>query len=138
MRLAILALALLGATAAFADDAPKKLTSMDLAVQTHKWDGKLIQTTGQCFFADKDEYRCAVAPPMESGMVRVDFTTIEPEAMKQLIEYNCDTLQKWATHACSVNMTFTYEAAERKDNANGTTTMYILATENKGVFSKAK
>jgi len=138
MRIVTLMLALLGATSAFADDAPKRLTSSDLAVETHKWDGKLIETTGQCFFADKDEYRCAISPMQGSELVRIDFTTIEPDAMKIAIEDNCDTITKMTTRACAVNIVFTYESNNLEEQTNGTTTMFILAAENKGVFSRAR
>ncbi|MGD0188896.1 MAG: hypothetical protein ABSC25_27145 [Roseiarcus sp.] len=138
MRSIILALALLGATAALADDTPKKLTSMDLSVETHKWDGKLIQITAQCFYADKDEYRCAVMPLMAGMLVRVDFSSIEPETMKTLIENNCDTIEMMTTRPCTVNIVFTYESNDRQEEANGSTLMRIIATDNKGVFSKGK
>jgi hypothetical protein len=123
---------------AWADDAPKKLSSMDLAVETRKWDGRLIQTAGQCFYADKDEYRRAIQPVRGTEMVRIDFSAIEPDAMKKVIEDNCDTIEKMTTRACAVNIVFTYESNSLREDANGTSTMFILATDNKGVFSKAK
>lgn len=138
MRSAIMALALLGATSALADDAPKKLTSTDLSVETHKWDGKLIQITAQCFYADKDEYRCAVAPIAMGIFVRIDFSTIEPDSMKKAIEDSCDTIEKMPTRACAANIVFTYENNDRQDKADGSTMMTIIAVDNKGLFSKAK
>lgn len=76
------------AHASFAQDAPKRLTANDLAVQTHKWDGKKIQTNAHCFYADKDDFRCAVNGPnglagKNAGFVRIDFTTISPPEMKK-------------------------------------------------------
>ncbi len=50
---------------------------------THKWDSKTIQVNAQCFYADTDEYRCAVLSPKGlpgglSGTVRIDFDKISP------------------------------------------------------------
>ena len=38
------------AHASFAQDAPKRPTGDDLFVQTHKWDGKKLQTNVECFY----------------------------------------------------------------------------------------
>jgi hypothetical protein len=73
MRFFLGALSALASFAALADDAPKRLTAADLSVETHKWDGKTIQATGQCFFADVSQYRCALGI-LGTVFVRLDLS----------------------------------------------------------------
>ena len=127
---------------ALAQDAPKKLTSIDLAVETHKWDGKVIQTNAQCFYADTNEYRCAVLAANGmmgvGGFVRVDFAEISPPEMKKAVEDNCDTLEKMTTRACRFQIVFTYSGNDRKENNDGSVTMEIIAEDFAGAFSRSK
>ena len=127
----------------FAEDAqivPKRLTADDLAVQTHKWDGKAIQTNAQCFYADKDDYRCGILGPHGMGgngvFVRIDFTTISPPEMKKTVEDNCDTTDQMITNACKFQIVFAYSANDRRENNDGSVTMVITAEDEAGVFSR--
>lgn len=85
-------------------DRVKVLEPVDLAVQTHKWDGKIIQTTANCFYADAREYRCIPA----SGS-RIDFSFVGPQPARDYVEKNCDTLQGSLSRRCRFLIRFTYE-----------------------------
>ena len=126
-----------GNLAALVDDAPKRLTALDLAVQTHKWDGKAIQANAHCFYADTDEYRCAIGSA-ENVFVRIDLSNIQPDVMKKNIEDNCDTLAKMLNRACSVDITFTYQTNHPEENNSGRTTMLIEAQDGKGTLARVK
>lgn len=101
--------------AAHADDV-KKLSGSDLAVQTHKWDGRTVETSGYCFYADVNEYRCMTLGV--GGGARVDFTKLEPEAARKKIEDNCDTISKMLTKACAVRFQFVYESYDTHVSGN--------------------
>ncbi len=123
----------------FAQDAPKKLNATDLSVQTHKWDGKSIQTTVACFYADAEDYRCAVGGlGAADTLVRIDVTKIDPPEMKKVVEDNCDTIEKMKTRACRFVITFTYAANDRQEKADGTIVMMILTEGNTAFFARAK
>lgn len=110
-----------------AEDSVKKLTAMDLAVQTHKWDGKKIEVQLRCFYADKDEYRCA------TGMgARVDFTKISNEAGKDFLDENCDTLAKVASRNCMVTVRFTYSGNSREASGSGQQMTVVQAEDDTG------
>jgi hypothetical protein len=117
--------------AAHADDV-KKLSGADLAVQTHKWDGKTIETSGFCFYADVNEYRCMV--PGAGGVgARVDFMTMEPDAARQKIEDHCDTISKMLTKACAVRFQFVYESYDT--HVSGADVFHIvIAKDNAGTI----
>lgn len=143
MRVILAGIALMiAASAAFAQDAPKRLTANDLSVETHKWDGKKIQVNAQCFYADTDEYRCAVLGPNgiagAGGLVRVDFAAISPPEMKKAVEDNCDTIEKMITKPCRFQIVFTYSTNDRKENNNGSVTMEIVAEDFAGTFSRGR
>ncbi|HXW19318.1 MAG TPA: hypothetical protein VEK35_02320, partial [Roseiarcus sp.] len=115
----------------------------DLAVETHKWDGKLIQSTVICFYADTDDYRCAVLsanglPGYGTTLVRIDFSSIEPPEIKKAIEDNCDTVAKMQTKACRFQAVFTYEAFAAQENASGSRMMEIAVKDSAGVFSRTR
>jgi len=97
---------ILAPVVAHADDV-KKLSGDDLGVQTHKWDGKTIETTGFCFYADVNEYRCLAKGRI--GGARIDFSKLEPASEKKRIEDNCDQLAKMLTKTCAVRLQFVYE-----------------------------
>ena len=130
MKKLIAAALILAPIAAHADDV-KKLTGTDLAVQTHKWDGKTIETTGFCFYADVDEYRCMV--PGVSGGARVDFSKLEPESARKKLEDKCNTISKMLTKACSIRFQFVYEGYDTHES--GTDVFHIvIAKDNAGTI----
>jgi hypothetical protein len=137
LRLLIFWSGILLTVAALAEDAPKRLTADDLSVQTHKWDGKTIQATMRCFFADKDEYRCIVGLSGRTG-VRVDFQDIEPPNMKKMIEDKCDTVAKSVLRACMVQSTFVYLGNDREERPDGTVVMMIMPEDGKATMTPAK
>jgi hypothetical protein len=122
---------------ALAEDTPKRLTANDLSVETHKWDGKTIQATMQCFYADKDEFRCIVGASGRTG-VRVDFQDIEPPSMKKAIEDKCDTVEKAASRLCRVQATFVYLGNNREEKSDGMVLMSIVPEDGKATFAPAK
>ena len=128
---------------AAAQDPPKRLNADDLGVQTHKWEGKSILTTAQCFYADKDEYRCGVINSrglMGDGttFVRIDFSQIDPPEMKKVIEDSCDTVEKMSSRTCRVQIVFTYSGYHSDEKTDGSNTMYIETEGNTGFFSRLK
>ena len=141
MRAVVVGMILAVAMPAFAQDTPKKLTSADLAVETHKWDGKQIQTIAQCFFADTDEYRCMIvgANGYIHDAVRVDFKEITPPEMKKAVEDNCDTLDKaMQSKTCRFQIAFTYSLGRSDEHLDGSRLMTILAQDFAGTFSRTR
>ena len=127
------------AQASFAQDAPKRLTANDLAVQTHKWDGRKIQANAHCFYADKEDYRCAILGPnnqLPHNMVRIDFTTISPPELKKTVEDSCDTTDQMFTNACRFQILFTYSSNARRESNGGTVTTSIIPEDQEGEFSR--
>ncbi len=114
--------------AASAEDVTK-FSGFDLAVQTHKWDGKTVETTAMCFYADVNEYRCG-----SPNGARIDFNTLEPEAARKSIEANCDTIQKMLRPACKVRIHFIYESYDVLTNGGGQETHIVIAKDNAGTI----
>jgi hypothetical protein len=90
----------------------KRISAADLAVETHKWEGAVIETSLSCFFADTDEYRCFDGKGL--ARVRVDFGKFD-YAGAAYLRNHCDTLSLADTRPCSVKLRFTYEAFHRQD-----------------------
>lgn len=114
--------------AALADDVTK-LSGIDLAVQTHKWEGKTVETTAFCFYADVNEFRCG-----SPNGARIDFSALEPEAARKSIESNCDTIQKMLRPACKVRIRFVYESYDTLPNSGGEETHVVIAKDNAGTI----
>lgn len=88
-----------------------KVCGADLAVQTHRWDGCLIETKARCLYADLNEYRC-----MADGVTRIDFSDLTPYPVRGEIQANCDTIRKSTTSPrCLVTLQFTYESYAQMD-----------------------
>jgi len=109
-----------------------RLAGNDLAVQTHKWDGKIIETKAHCFYADINEYRCMAGT---LATARIDFSSIEPDDALANIERNCDTIEKMGGKKCFVTIRFTYESFKEIDMGGlyGKMTM-ILAKNAEGAI----
>lgn len=122
-------------TIVMADDVPKRLAVSDLAVQTHKWDGKTVQTNLYCFFADESDYRCGMAT--ESVFVRIDLHNIQPDDMKKWVEDHCDTTDKMVTRLCSMSITFVYAGNDWQEKPDGSVMMLIIAEDNKATLARA-
>ena len=105
MKNVIVALVAVTAVPAFAQDL-KALTAADLAVQTHRWEGKLIETTLNCFYADKLDYRCY--DNNSFARVRVDFQYFNPDG-EEFLQKKCDRIEIANTNSCRVIITFAYE-----------------------------
>lgn len=104
----------------------KTLSPADLAIQTTKWQGKMVETTFRCFYADKDEFRCI------AGRTRVDFSALEPAEARTTLENKCDTVEGLAKNSqCVVKIRFEYEDSEIKDN-NGSRLTVVSAKDSKG------
>lgn len=108
-----------------------KLGPADLGVQTHKWEGKTIETTAYCFYADVHEYRCA-----SPGGPRLDFDTLEPDMAKDSIEAHCGTLASAFSAACKVKIRFVYGQFDKMKNDDGTSLSVILVKDGKGTIVK--
>jgi hypothetical protein len=86
-----------------------KVSSRDLGVQTHKWDGKIVQARLNCFYADVGDYRCT------GPNARVDFALILPESAGGSIDRNCDTIEKSQRAACKKTVRFIYRGFHELD-----------------------
>lgn len=129
MRRIAFAVLLAVASPAVADDIVR-VTMIDLAVQTHKWDGKTMETSAYCFYADVDEFRCTWP-----GGARVDFSDIEPKDAQTRIEKNCDTLSKAFTRACLVKFRFVYDHFTTLATDDGGVIHIVVATDNKATLA---
>ena len=79
-------------------------------MQTKKWAGKKVQGTFSCFYADVDEFRCI------ANRARVDFTSLEPPEARKRLEDQCDTIERSNRKTCTVNIQFTYEESDIRQN----------------------
>ena len=113
---------------ALADDVVR-VTSLDLAAQTHKWDGKTIETQSYCFYADVNEFRCAMP-----GGARIDFTDLQPDAARAVIEKNCDTISKFMSRPCFIKFRFVYESYGLLDANDGTQLHTVKAKDDIGTI----
>lgn len=109
----------------------RRVSPEDLRVETHKWDGKVIETKVNCFYADVNEFRCV------ANNLRVDFSEVIPNQAQAFLEKECDTIQKASRKACSVFVRFKYSSYERKDSNNiyGATTL-IGAVDDLGFVKR--
>ena len=80
---------------------------MDLGIGTRKYMNRPIEVRGlHCFYADVSDYRCSGDGPFAVAIFAAD---IEPVAIKQFVEANCDTLQKVAVNPrCLFGVRFSY------------------------------
>jgi len=125
ISLAAAVLFVLCANSSFAQEA-KALSSADLAVQTSKWEGRLVEATFRCFYADKDEFRCI------AGRARVDFSEIVPAEARAELENKCDTIEGAARRPeCSVKVRFTYEGSDIQQSGISSLTV-VSAKDGKG------
>ncbi len=106
MNHCLLALFLLAATPSFGNDF-EILKPNDLAVETHKWQGMAVQTTLNCFFADRNDYRCF--DTQSYARVRVDFRSFDPDG-EIFLKENCDRIDKANSNACRVTILFIYDS----------------------------
>jgi hypothetical protein len=108
MKYALIALISCAVAPALAQEV-KALNPADLAVQTHRWEGDVVKTTLNCFYADQDEYRCYDADSLDR--VRVDFRSFDPSG-KAFLQSHCDRIGIANTSQCRVTLVFTYESFE--------------------------
>lgn len=114
---------ILSTAPAMADDA-KFISMADLAAQTHKWDGKKIKTTAQCFYADKSEIRCVGAH------TRIDVTSFSGVSQEKTnkFEDDCDLPTKALTSSrCRVTFVFTYDGFSDAGDALNSMTLVKAA-----------
>ena len=128
MRRLVFVLALLSAATARADDVVR-VGMADLAVQTHKWDGKTIETTAYCFYTDVNEFRC-----IYPHGARVDFVELEPDDLRGRIEKNCDTVGKAFTRACLVKFRFVYDHFDTLTGDDGSVIHVVAAKDDEGTL----
>jgi hypothetical protein len=127
---------LAGAWAARADEV-KILSGVDLAVETHKWDGKMIRSMFVCFYADVNEFRCVA-----NGRARVDFAKFsnpDPSFQKS-IEDNCDTIAHFSSRKCIVTVKFEYESFDNNSmkNDDGTKTFIVILKDGIGAIISSR
>lgn len=87
----------------------KVISAADLSVQSHKWDHKIIQVDLSCFYADVGDFRCT------GPRSRVDFTALYPDSEREILERDCDTLDKSRAKKCQRTLRFTYEGFEEME-----------------------
>lgn len=91
------------------EDGVIKLSADDLGVQTHKWDGNIVEVVANCFYADVNEYRCI------AGRGRVDFSTIMPDDLAEDLKQKCDTISKMNNASCRKTIRFYYTGFSEAD-----------------------
>lgn len=80
-------------------DPPKKVDADDVAIAPNKYKGKNLELSKlQCFYADKDEYRC-LAPSSDVVLVVIG-TAVTPDAERKKLEDDCGEIKKLETAAC--------------------------------------
>lgn len=109
-----------------------RLSPIDLAAQTHKWDGKTIETTIRCFYADMNEFRCTG----HLAQMRIDFADLQPDSARAAIERNCDTVLKAMSRKCMVTLRFIYLGFTEQETNRSNTLTVILAKDNLGTIVK--
>ncbi|SOC84799.1 hypothetical protein SAMN05421890_3290 [Ensifer adhaerens] len=125
---------ILSATTAVAwDNAAKKVKGNDLAVETHKYDGRLIQTTANCFLADKDDIRC-----LAGFGARIDFSTVTGEGMSNYLFDKCDTIENLPKNICRFDIQFTYSGFSSQPTSNGSSMTVIDAADRTAEFRRYK
>ena len=85
----------------------KVLSPSDLVIQTHKWDGKTVETSLNCIFADNNDFRCVDLIAFSN--IRIDFQSFDTEGQKYL-EDKCDTRTKSNSLACRITIRFLYNS----------------------------
>lgn len=89
-----------------AAEAPKKLSAADIGVETSKWNGKYVEVTFQCFYADRNEFRCT------AGTGRVDFSDLTPPAEREKLENDCGTIANMQKLTCRRAIRFFYRESK--------------------------
>lgn len=105
----------------------KKLTAADMGVETSKWNGKYVEATLQCFYADKNEYRCT------AGTGRIDFSELTPNEQQEKLEKDCDTIANMSKMICRRTVRFVYKGSEMVNVGGLMGRMNLVrAVENRG------
>ena len=87
-------------------DPPKRIDADDLAIAPNKYIGKNVELNKmQCFYADKDEYRC-VAGGASATILLIQAPDITPAVEKQKLENECGEIKKMATTLCRRTLRF--------------------------------
>jgi len=102
----------------------QEVSVSNLAVQSHRYDGKVIVTRLNCFFADASEYRC-----LGASKLRIDFASLDNS--DDLDKY-CDDIDKLYTSHCSVRVRFTYKGCEDFDIDGSTRITRVIADLDSG------
>ncbi|MFT4122194.1 hypothetical protein [Bradyrhizobium sp.] len=103
-----------------------RLKAIDLAAQTHKWDGKTVETELLCFYADLNEFRCV------GSSVRIDFTKLTPDDARKKIERDCDTMSKAMRPACIKRIRFIYSGFTSEETSEGKKLTLIQTKDDAG------
>ncbi len=85
--------------AAKPSDPVKRIDADDLAIAPNKYVGKYVELTkAQCYYADKDEYRCL--GNSSSVILMLVGAAITPAIEKQRLEDDCGEIKRMATPTC--------------------------------------
>ena len=136
MKPFVFALAALAVSSSIAfawDDTAKKVKGVDLAVQSHKYDGRLIQTTAYCFLADKEDVRCLAA-----FGARIDFSVVKGDGMSDYLFDKCDSIDNLGQAKCQFDIQFTYTGFASRDTGGGSQLTFVLPADNTGEFRRHK
>ncbi len=125
---------ILSASTAFAwDNGAKKVKGNDLGVQSHKYDGHLIQTTVNCFLADKEDIRC-----LAGFGARIDFSTVTGDGMSGYLFDKCDSIDNLPKNICKFEIQFTYSGFSSQDMSNGASITVIEPAGGTAEFRRYK
>jgi len=111
-----------------ADEVPRVLFPEQLALQTDEWDGTLVQTTAHCIYTEAKVYRCIVLTRNQL-QTRVEFIHVEPETIRNYIEYNCHSLARLNTEYCNFSIRFVHVGSEYIDDVGQYQILLIHAKE---------
>lgn len=126
----LLFLFLLNGSALAWDEKAKIVSGGNLAVQTHKYEGKLIQTSLHCFYADVHDIRCLT----NMGTARVDFMSVSDTEVEDALLSNCDDIETaFLKPHCHFDVQFVYGGfLELNDGI--TKTMLVVPKMGTGQF----
>jgi hypothetical protein len=107
--------------------------SSELRERTHRWDGRTVETTVNCFHADIGEYRCTAG-----RHASIDFSDLEPYEARENLEKNCGTLEKSFSDQCTVTIRFIFESFDEMEiGASGRLTL-VRARDDRGMVIASK
>jgi hypothetical protein len=131
--LTFLAVILTVSSAVAWDNTAKKVKGNDLGVESHKYDGHLIQTTVNCFLADKEDIRC-----LAGFGARIDFSSVTGDGMSDYLFDKCDSIDNLPKNICKFEIQFTYVGFSSQTTSTGSSMTVIEPSGGTAEFRRYK